>query len=69
MINPALASTIVGHYNHVRLLRETIAPNERLLEPAPIPKRDEKRCRVVARPSVDRILCGDEDLHEPECAS
>jgi len=60
MINPALASVIVNHYNYARSLRETIVPNERLLEPTPIPERAEKRCRVVARPSVDRILCGDE---------
>ena len=69
MINPALASIIVNSYNYVRWLRETIAPNELLLDTTTIHKRDEKRCRVVARSSVDTIFCGHEGLQEPECAS
>jgi hypothetical protein len=69
MISPALTSVIVNPYNYVRSLRETIGLNERLFEATTIPKRDEKRCRVVARSSVDRIFCGNEGLPEPECAS
>jgi hypothetical protein len=51
MINPALASIMLNSYNYVPSLHETIDSNGRLLERTTIPKRDEKRCRVVARPS------------------
>jgi hypothetical protein len=62
MIDPSLASIIVNRYNYVRpLRRETIGPNERLLEATTTSKREEKRCRVVAWSSVDRISCGDEE--------
>jgi hypothetical protein len=69
MINPALASITINPYNYVCSLRETIGPNERLLEATSIPKRDEKRCRVVARSSVESIFCGHVRLQEPVCAS
>jgi hypothetical protein len=68
MINPALASIMVNSYNYVPSLHTSIDPNERLLEATTIPKRDEKRCRVMARLSADRICCGDDWLWEPECA-
>jgi hypothetical protein len=68
MINPALASIMVNSYNYVPSLYASIDPNERLLEVTTIPKRDEKRCRVMERLSVDRICCGDDRLREPECA-
>jgi hypothetical protein len=68
MINPVF-SIMVDPYNDERSLRETIGPNERLLEATTIPKRDKRRCRVVARRSVDRMSSGDEGLQEPECAS
>ncbi len=69
MIDPALASIRVDPSNQVRSLRETTSPKEQLLEATIIRKRNEKRCRVVARPSVDRNFCGHEGLPEPECES
>ncbi len=69
MINPALASITINPYNYVRSLRETIVPNERLLEATTIPKRDEKRRRVVARSRVERIFCGHVRLQGAVCAS
>jgi hypothetical protein len=69
MINPALSSITINPYNYVLSLRETIGPNERLLEETTIPKRDGKRRGVVAWSSVDRTFCGREGLQELLCAS
>jgi hypothetical protein len=69
MIGSGLASIGVNLFNYRPWLRETLGPNERLLEATIILKRDKKRCRIVALSSVDRISCGDERLREPECAS
>ncbi len=66
MIGPGLASIVVNPFNYMRWLRETLGPNDRLLEATIISKRDEKRCRVVAWSG--RISCGEERLREPECA-
>lgn len=68
-MNSVLASAMLNHFSYVRPLRETINPNERLLEAATILRRDKKRCSVVPRSSINRIFCGDEGLQEPECAS
>ena len=69
MIGPALTNIMVNPYNNLCSLCKTIGPNERLLEATTIPKRDEKRFRVVARTRVDRIFCGREGLPELVCAS
>jgi len=69
MIGPGLASIVVNPFNCKRWLRETLGPDDRLLEATIISKRDEKRCRVMAWSSVGRISCGYERLRGPECAS
>jgi len=66
MIGPGLASVVVNPFNYMRWLRETLGPNDRLLEATIISKRDEKRCRAVAWSG--RISCGEERLREPKCA-
>jgi hypothetical protein len=69
MIGPGLASIVVNPFHGMRWLREPLGSNDRILEAPIFYKRDENGYRVVARPSVDRILCGDEGLRESECAS
>ncbi len=69
MIDPALSNIMVNPYNNLCSLCKTIGRNERLLEARTIPRRDEKRFRVVARARVDRIFCGREGLQEFVCAS
>ena len=69
MIGPGLTRIVVNPFNYMCWLRETLGPNDRLLEATIVSIRGEQRCWVVAWSSVGRISSGDEGLREHECAS